>query len=138
MTEAEAAIMVDMLQGVIKEGTGKQARRLHFPVAGKTGTTNDFKDALFVGFSPAVAAGVWVGMDDASPLGKKETGARAALPVWIDFMEATRPESTALYFDIPDNLKTVWMDPGTGRAAGEGEHGAVKALFASGTEPKRR
>ncbi len=138
MTGAEAAIMVDMLQGVVEEGTGKQARRLNLPVAGKTGTTNDFKDALFVGFSPAVAAGVWVGMDDSSPLGNKETGARAALPVWIDFMAATRPESTALYFDIPDNMKKAWMDPVTGRAAADGDDGAVKALFVSGTEPRQR
>jgi penicillin-binding protein 1A len=137
MTETEAAIMVDMLQGVVEEGTGKQAQRLNLPVAGKTGTTNDFKDALFVGFSPAVAAGVWVGMDDASPLGKKETGARAALPVWIDFMEATRPESTGRYFDIPDNMKKVWMDPVTGRAAAGGGDGRVKALFISGTEPRQ-
>ena len=138
ITEAEAAIMVDMLQGVVEEGTGKQARRLNLPVGGKTGTTNDFKDALFVGFSPAVAAGVWVGMDDSSPLGNKETGARAALPVWIDFMEATRPESTTLYFDIPDNMRNVWMDPVTGRAAVDGVDGAVKALFVSGTEPKQK
>jgi penicillin-binding protein 1A len=138
MTETEAAIMVDMLQGVVEEGTGKQARRLNMPVAGKTGTTNDFKDALFVGFSPAVAAGVWVGMDDFSPLGDRETGARAALPVWIDFMAATRPESTALYFDIPDNMKKVPMDPVTGRAVPDGNGGAVKALFAIGTEPKER
>jgi len=138
MTETEAAIMVDMLQGVVGEGTGKQARRLNLPVAGKTGTTNDFKDALFVGFSPAVAAGVWVGMDDSSPLGNKETGARAALPVWVDFMEATRPESRTLYFDIPDNMKKVWMDPVTGRAAVDGNERAVKALFVSETEPNHR
>jgi len=138
MTETEAAIMVDMLQGVVEEGTGKQARQLNMPVAGKTGTTNDFKDALFVGFSPTVAAGVWVGMDDSSPLGNRETGARAALPVWIDFMAATRLESTALYFDIPDNMKKVLMDPVTGRAASDGNGGAVKALFVSGTEPKER
>jgi penicillin-binding protein 1A len=138
ITETEAAIMVDMLQGVVEEGTGQQARRLNLPLAGKTGTTNDFKDALFVGFSPAVAAGVWVGMDDSSPLGNGETGARAALPVWIDFMEATRPESTTLYFDIPDSMKKVLMDPVTGRAAVRGAKGVVKALFVDGTEPKER
>lgn len=138
MTDTQAAIMVDMLQGTVREGTGKQARRLNMPVAGKTGTTNDFRDALFVGFSPAVATGVWVGMDDFTPLGNMETGARAALPAWIDFMAATRPESTALYFDLPDNMKTIWMDPETGRAAGEGELNAVKALFVTGTEPAGR
>jgi penicillin-binding protein 1A len=135
MTDTQAAIMVDMLQGTVLEGTGKQARQLDMPVAGKTGTTNDFRDALFVGFSPAVAAGVWVGMDDFTPLGNMETGARAALPAWIDFMAAAKPESTALYFDIPDNMIKTWMNPETGRAAQEGEKGAVKALFVNGTEP---
>lgn len=136
LTAAQAAIMVDMLQGVIAEGTAGQARQLGLPVAGKTGTTNDFRDALFVGFSPAVAAGVWVGMDDFSPLGEMETGARAALPIWIDFMAATRPEATPLYFDIPDNMKKVWIDPVTGRTAGDGDKGAVQALFVGGTAPE--
>jgi penicillin-binding protein 1A len=138
MAATEAAIVVDMLQGVVEEGTGKQAQRLNLPLAGKTGTTNDFKDALFVGFSPAVAAGVWVGMDDASPLGDKETGARAALPIWIDFMAATRPESRALYFDIPDNMQKVRMDPLTGRPAVDGDSSAVNALFIRGTAPEER
>ena len=64
ITETQAAIMVDMLQGVVQQGTGRRARVLSIPVAGKTGTTDEFRDALFVGFSPTVATGVWVGMDD--------------------------------------------------------------------------
>lgn len=135
LTAVQAAIMVDMLQGVVQEGTGKRARRLNMPVGGKTGTTNDFKDALFVGFSPTAACGVWVGMDDASPLGDKETGARAALPLWIDFMAPTRPESTPLYFDIPDGTTKIFMDPATGRRVDENEKNAVRALFARGTQP---
>ncbi len=138
MTQAQAAIMVDMLQGVVHEGTGRQARQLSMPVAGKTGTTNDFRDALFVGFSPAVSAGVWVGTDDFSPLGNMETGALAALPIWIDFMAATRPESTALYFGIPDHMRKILIDPVTGRAAEDGAEGAVNALFVSGTEPTEK
>ena len=138
LNAAHAGIMVDMLQGVVQEGTGKRARQLNMPVGGKTGTTNDFKDALFVGFSPAAACGVWVGMDDASPLGDKETGARAALPIWIDFMAATRPESTPLYFDIPDGTRKIFMDPVTGRQVSENEKNAVRALFARGTEPSKR
>lgn len=137
MVETQAAIMVDMLQGVVQEGTGKPARRLSMPVAGKTGTTNDFRDALFVGFSPAVATGVWVGMDDFSPLGSMETGARAALPIWIDFMADTGLESTTRYFDIPDQMRKILIDPGTGRVAAEGDDGAVNALFIGGTEPGR-
>lgn len=138
LTAVQAAIMVDMLQGVVREGTGKRARRLNMPVAGKTGTTNDFKDALFVGFSPSTACGVWVGMDDASPLGDKETGARAALPIWIDVMATTRPESTPLYFDIPDGTTKIFMDPVTGRRVDENEKNAVRALFARGTEPAKK
>jgi penicillin-binding protein 1A len=75
-------------------------------------------------------------MDDFTSLGNLETGARAALPIWIDFMAATRrPGEAALYFDIPNNMRKIPMDPVTGRAVTEGNKGAVKALFISGTEP---
>jgi penicillin-binding protein 1A len=129
----QAAVMADMLQAVVREGTGRAARKLNMPLGGKTGTTNDFKDALFIGFSPAVAAGVWVGMDNFSTLGDKETGARAALPVWIDFMAATRPASAPLYFSIPDGVEKIAMDPVTGRAMGEDSADGVRALFVTGT-----
>ena len=85
-----ARIMVNMLREVVLHGTGYQASKLNHPLAGKTGTTNDFSDAWFVGFSPSVTCGVWVGFDEKSrSLGKKETGAMAALPIWMDFMKAT-------------------------------------------------
>ena len=135
INEAQAAVMVDMLQGVVREGTARQAQQLSMPVAGKTGTTDDFKDALFVGFSPVVAAGVWVGMDDYSSLGEMETGARAALPIWIDFMETTHFKSTPLYFGIPDSTVWRWMDPVSGRTVAEADTNTVKALFVSGTAP---
>ena len=135
LTEPHAAIMVDMLEGVIKEGTGQAARRLNIPLAGKTGTTNDFRDALFVGFSPSVVTGVWVGMDDFSPLGDLETGGRAALPIWIDFMDEARLEGASLNFEIPDHMKKIRIDPLTGRAAEKTDQDAVMALFMEGTEP---
>jgi len=81
-----ARIMVSMLQEVIKHGTGYAASKLNHPLGGKTGTTNDFTDAWFVGFSPSLTCGVWVGYDEKKTLGNKETGAMAALPIWIDFM----------------------------------------------------
>ena len=81
-----ARIMTSMLREVILHGTGYQARALNHPLGGKTGTTNDFTDAWFVGFSPSLTCGVWVGYDEKITLGDKETGARAALPIWIDFM----------------------------------------------------
>ena len=136
LTADQAAIMVDMLQGVVQEGTGRRARQLNLPVGGKTGTTNDFKDALFVGFSPTITAGVWVGRDDFSSLGDKETGARSALPVWIDFMAATRTESGPIYFDIPDGMHKIFMDPVTGRKMDGRDKSAVRALFVEGTGPK--
>jgi penicillin-binding protein 1A len=82
-----ARIMTSMLREVVQHGTGIAAASMKFPLAGKTGTTNDFTDAWFVGFSPSVTCGVWVGYDEKKSLGSKETGARAALPIWMDFMK---------------------------------------------------
>jgi penicillin-binding protein 1A len=82
-----ARTMTSMLEGVIQHGTGIAASSMKLPLAGKTGTTNDFTDAWFVGFSPTLTAGVWVGYDEKKTIGNKETGARAALPIWIDFMK---------------------------------------------------
>lgn len=114
MSEAGAAIMVDILQGVITEGTGGKARRISRPVAGKTGTTNKYKDALFVGFSPSLACGVWVGNDNYTTLGPYETGARAALPIWTEFMEKSLKDRPYRFFDVPDNLVKRAMDPDSG------------------------
>ena len=69
-------------------GTGAAAAQLKHPLGGKTGTTNDYTDAWFIGFSPSVTCGTWIGFDDRQSLGEKETGARAALPIWMDFMRA--------------------------------------------------
>jgi penicillin-binding protein 1A len=81
-----ARTMVSLLEGVIRRGTGAAARKLNHPLAGKTGTTNDYTDAWFIGFSPSITCGVWMGLDEKKPLGNNETGGKAALPVWIDFM----------------------------------------------------
>jgi penicillin-binding protein 1A len=84
-----ARTMVAMLEEVVQFGTAVRARELARPAAGKTGTTNDFTDAWFIGFTPQLTAGVWLGYDDKQvSLGKKETGAKAALPIWIGFMKA--------------------------------------------------
>lgn len=137
MSRTGAAIITDMLQGVIREGTGKMAGRMPFPLGGKTGTTNEYKDALFIGFSPSIAAGVWVGNDDFTPLGRSETGARAALPVWIEFMSKAHHDRPYHYFDIPDDVVSVRMNPQTGLPAPENSKNAVSAMFKKGTEPRR-
>jgi len=82
-----AFIMTHLLQGVVQHGTGQRAKVLGRPIAGKTGTSSDYSDAWFIGYTPSLLAGVWVGFDDKTSLGKNETGARAALPIWISFME---------------------------------------------------
>ena len=86
ISQRTARIMTSMLREVVLHGTGIAAARLPFPVAGKTGTTNDFTDAWFMGFSPTMTCGVWVGYDEKKSLGAKETGAHAALPIWMSFM----------------------------------------------------
>ena len=82
-----AFIMTHLLQGVVQHGTGQRAKVLGRPVAGKTGTSSDYSDAWFIGYTPSLLAAVWVGFDDKTSLGKNETGARAALPIWISFMD---------------------------------------------------
>jgi penicillin-binding protein 1A len=135
MSRAGAAIMTNMLEGVIKEGTGRRALDLGGAIAGKTGTTNHYKDALFIGFSPSVIAGVWVGQDAGESLGDKETGAKAALPIWIDFMQTALQHEPHQYFDIPDDVSLVRMDPITGLLRPQDSKQSVVALFKKGTEP---
>jgi penicillin-binding protein 1A len=116
VSQRTARIMTSMLQGVVQHGTAIAAAKLPFPTAGKTGTTNDFTDAWFVGFSPTMTCGVWVGYDEKKSLGAKETGAHAALPIWMNFMTVAMagkdpgdfqapPASvhTAQKVDTPDN-----------------------------------
>jgi penicillin-binding protein 1A len=99
-----ARIMTQMLRDVVLHGTAIAANRLKVPVAGKTGTTNDFTDAWFVGFSPVITCGVWVGFDEKKSLGNKETGALAALPVWMAFMEtATKSDLPRDFAPLPSN-----------------------------------
>ncbi len=114
MRRSSAAIVTDMLQAVINGGTGRRARELPGPLAGKTGTTNAFKDALFIGYAPHLAAGVWVGNDDATSLGPGETGARAALPIWLTFMRTALDPALQRYFDNPDDVVRINIDPRTG------------------------
>jgi penicillin-binding protein 1A len=137
MSRPAAAIITNMLEGVIQEGTGRKARVLGRPVAGKTGTTDNYKDALFIGFAPSIAAGVWVGNDDGGTLGEKETGAMAALPIWIEFMTRAVSRQPPQYFDIPDDVVQIRMDLKTGRLASESSSQSVTALFKKGTEPQK-
>ncbi|MEJ2656853.1 MAG: PBP1A family penicillin-binding protein [Desulfobacterales bacterium] len=135
ISRATAAIMTDMLRNVIQHGTGQRAKCIQDPVAGKTGTTDEFKDALFIGFSPSITTGVWVGQDAFTTIGNGETGARSALPIWIDFMSGALKNKPLQYFDIPDDIVIVPIHPSTGRLAADNASDAVKAFFKKGTEP---
>jgi penicillin-binding protein 1A len=96
-----ARVMVELLRGVVLHGTGFAASKLNHPLGGKTGTTNDFTDAWFVGFSPSITCGVWVGYDEKKTLGEKETGAQAALPIWIEFMKVAIADKPDEQFPEP-------------------------------------
>jgi penicillin-binding protein 1A len=104
ISQRTARILTSMLREVVLHGTAIAASKLPFPVAGKTGTTNDFPDAWFVGFSPAMTCGVWVGFDEKRTLGAKETGARAALPIWLNFMTAATSGKDVGDFELPPAL----------------------------------
>jgi penicillin-binding protein 1A len=102
--------MMVMLKAVVQYGTGAAASELRHPLGGKTGTTNNYTDAWFVGFSPSVTCGTWVGFDDRESLGKKETGGKAALPIWIDFMRAAiadKPKETFSTATAPKKVLDV-------------------------------
>jgi len=118
-----ARIMTSMLQGVVQHGTAIAASSMKVPLAGKTGTTNDFTDAWFVGFSPTITTGVWVGYDEKKPIGAKETGARAALPIWMDFMKVALAGKDPGEFqpmpDLPPNPSLKVDTPDAAPAAEE-------------------
>ncbi len=111
-------IMKTIMGDVIKRGTGRRALVLkRADIGGKTGTTNDFKDAWFSGFNQDIVATAWVGFDQPSTLGRGEAGSRAALPIWIDYMKVALKDSTEKPLEIPDNIVSVFINPETGIAA---------------------
>ena len=135
LSAEEAYLVTSLLQSVVKTGTGRRALEVGHPVAGKTGTTNDVKDAWFVGFSTDLSVAVWVGFDDGLPLGDQEGGSRTALPAFVDFMReahATRPHTE---FPRPPGIVTAAIDPATGYLPNPGQTG-VEEEFLDGTVPE--
>jgi penicillin-binding protein 1A len=131
-----AFILTSLLRGVVERGTAARARRLKRPVAGKTGTTNDFTDAWFVGYEPFLAAGVWVGFDDKrESLGRGETGSAAALPIWMEFWAAATADRPIEEYPIPGNVVFVPVDD-MGRPGAPGAAGVHMEAFVAGTEPR--
>jgi penicillin-binding protein 1A len=128
-------VMTSLLQGVVERGTAMRARALDRPAAGKTGTTNNLNDAWFIGYVPGMVAGAWLGYDSEAVLGKGETGARAALPIWLKFMKEYVEGRPVQAFDIPEGIEFTKIDPVTGLLAGPQTEGAVFEAFKAGTSP---
>ena len=122
-----AFVMTNLLRGVVQRGTGAAASSLDWPLAGKTGTVDDYTDAWFVGFDPDITVGVWVGYDEKKPIGNGETGTTAALPIWIDFMRGYIEEhgthANPPEFEAPGNIVFVTLDSG------------IREAFINGTQP---
>jgi len=131
----EAYLITSGLTSVVKEGTAKTASSLQRPLAGKTGTTNQAKDAWFVGYSTDFVAGVWVGYDEAMPLGYGEAGAVTALPIWIGFMKAAEAGRPAVDFPRPPGIVTVRIDPVTGLLAAPETGEGIEEEYLDGTAP---
>lgn len=132
-----AYIMTSILQSVVEEGTGKKVRALQRPCAGKTGTTNDVRDAWFIGYTPDVVTGVWVGYDDLSPLGRHETGAVAAAPIWLDYMQHVYTTEPVRPFPIPEGIVFERINPKTGFSPQTKSEPTIFECFKEGTQPIR-
>jgi penicillin-binding protein 1A len=131
-----AFVMTNLLRGVVQRGTAARAAALKWPVGGKTGTTDDYTDAWFIGFDPDITIGVWIGLDQKKPIGYNQTGSEAALPIWIDVMKAwigDRQEPPR--FEPPGNIVFVSVDKGSGMATLDGMPGAISEAFIAGTQP---
>ena len=133
-----AWLMYSLMRDVIRRGTGRGARVLERgDLAGKTGTTNDLRDAWFSGFNADLVATAWVGFDRVRPLGRRETGARAALPMWIEYMKEALKGTPERSVEPPEGIVTVRIDPATGRVAGASHEGAVFESFRKERVPSR-
>jgi penicillin-binding protein 1A len=134
-----AYVMTNMLRGVVQRGTAKDASSIDWPLAGKTGTVDENTDAWFVGFDPDITVGVWTGLDEKKSLGANETGAVAALPIWMEFMKAYidgRPDKDVRpAFDAPGNIVFLAVDQTSGTLMDAEAPGAITEAFIAGTQP---
>jgi penicillin-binding protein 1A len=127
--------MTHLLEGVVQHGTGQRAKVLGRPIAGKTGTSSDYADAWFVGYTPSLLATVWVGFDDKTSLGKDETGARAALPIWISFMGNAMANTPIENFKVPHGIVLKKVNIETGLPSDGDSQEVIVEAFIEGTLP---
>jgi penicillin-binding protein 1A len=127
--------MTYLLEGVVQNGTGWKAKALKRPVAAKTGTTDQFVDAWFIGYTPEFITGVWVGFDDEKSLGENETGTRAASPIWVNFMSKVLKEKPIRDFPVPEGIEFMKVDSKTGLIDSGSE--TLLECFREGTGPSK-
>jgi penicillin-binding protein 1A len=135
MRPEAAYVLTNVMKGVIERGTAARARVLNRPLAGKTGTTSEATDVWFIGFTPRLVAGVWVGYDVKRSLGPAETGGRMALPLWIAFMQRILPDLPPEDFPVPEDVVAVPVNHATGRRVAGNDSGTILEYFIQGTEP---
>jgi penicillin-binding protein 1A len=135
VSKETAYLITNMMEDVVQRGTGQLAKSLDRSVAGKTGTSNDFTNAWFLGMTPNLAVGTYVGFDDRRSLGETESGAHAALPIWVNFMKQALKQLPVMPFEIPEDIMFVKVDPSTGLLAEDSGERSTVELFAKGTEP---
>ena len=133
-----AYIMTHLLQGVVQHGTGQRAKVLGRPIAGKTGTSSDYADAWFIGYTPTLLTTVWVGFDDKTSLGKNETGARAALPIWISFMDQALRNIPIETFKVPSGITLIKVNIETGLPINGDSQEAIIEAFTEGSVPEAK
>ncbi len=136
ITPQTAFLITYLMEGVVQHGTGWRARALGRPVAAKTGTTDQFMDAWFIGYTPEVITGVWVGFDDERSLGENETGSRAASPIWVAYMSKILKDKPKKDFSLPEGVEFMKIDPKTG-LIGEGRE-SILECFIEGTGPSQK
>jgi penicillin-binding protein 1A len=136
ISKETAYLITNMMEDVIQKGTGQAARVIGRPIAGKTGTTDEFINAWFIGGTPNLVTGIYVGFDDRRSLGETESGAHAALPIWVNFMQNALKPLPVVPFTIPEGVAFVKVDPATGLLEGEDEgQTSTVELFIKGSEP---
>ncbi len=128
--------IVSILEGVVERGTARRLKSLNRPLAGKTGTTNESRDAWFIGFSPDLVVGVYTGFDNPKPLGKKETGSSVAVPIFKSFMEEALKDVPATPFRVPEGMRQIRVNPKTGYRVSPLDKTGIWEAFIPGTSPE--
>ena len=133
-----ARIITSLLESVVQRGTAKKVRSLGRPTAGKTGTTNNYIDAWFLGYTPKLLTGVWVGKDNVDPLGKNETGSRTAIPIWLDYMKSALSETPIFNFPVTTETVFAKINPDTGRLTGSEDPKGYFEIFLKDNLPNKQ